>query len=341
MKSIDSEYIKEIRYEDVESLLKAVSYGGDLYEVFSEDFIFRGHFSEKYVLLPYALRAGVMDEFHPGLDYEDDKMMLATQLEISQVWGEYQLLQRFFDLCDLQTLTVPNSLRLRDSVVKKYDLRSLFSKEEWLPRELWEVAALAQHYGVPTRLLDWTYNVKTALYFSAIDYIKPYSILEQLNQPRYKLLTREEEVKYSEVWALDTKVIVSREATLPLKLIRPPYYGNPNLAAQEGVFTLWPISKPILNLKKGAKLDIAWTDKTPLDELLVKKLSELKADVRPYMYRISFPQDSAVEIYFYLQREGHTAAKLFPGYAGIARSIKETDRFRDIIEARKKTHRDV
>lgn len=329
MKSIDSKYISEVRYDDAKSLLRAFNYGGEMYETLSRDFLYRGHYSEKYLLLPYALRPGVMDTFHPEIDYEDERVFMATQLEISQVLSEYQLLQRFYNLCDKNVLRVPDCPRLRDSVIKSYDLVSFFGKEEWLPKDLWEIAALAQHYGIPTRLLDWTVNIKTALYFAIVDYIKPLSLEERLDRNKQLLLKRGVvEDEYCEIWALDTKVVVAKEGKLPLQLIRPPYHGNPNLAAQEGVFTLWPISKPRLLMKKDEKMDTTRLNQTPLDVLLVKKLEELKALERPYLYRIAFPQSATIELYQYLEREGHTAAKLFPGYGGVAKSIIEVDKFR-------------
>ena len=337
MKSIDSNYISVVRYDDAKSLLNAINYGGELYEALSKDFIYRGHYSEKYQLLPYALRPGVMDAFYLGMDYEDEKVFIATQLEISQVLGEYQLLQRFYNLCDKNVLRVPDCPRLRDSVIKNYDLVSFFGKEDWLPRDLWEIAALAQHYGIPTRLLDWTANIKTALYFAIIDYIKPPTTEALIERNRRFFLNRGKvEEEYCEIWALDTKVVVAKEGKLPLQLIRPPYHGNPNLAAQEGVFTLWPVSKPRLPMKKDEKLDTTWLNQTPLDVLLVKKLEELKSEEKPYLYRIAFPQSAAVELYQYLEREGHTAAKLFPGYGGVAQSIIEADKFRGKTVRREK-----
>ena len=119
-----------------------------------------------------------MDTFHPVVDYEDEKVLIATQLEISQVLGECQLLKRFYNLCDKNVLRVPDCPRLRDSVIKNYDLVSFFGKEDCLPKVLWEIAALAQHYGIPTRLLDWTANIKTALYFAIVDCVKPLSVEE-------------------------------------------------------------------------------------------------------------------------------------------------------------------
>lgn len=329
MKSIDSKYILEVCYNDAKSLLSAISYGGEMYNALSKDFIYRGHYTDKYLLLPFALRQGAMDVFHPGLDYNDIKFVIATQLEITQVLGEYQLLQRFYNLCDKNVLRVPDCPRLRESVIKNYDLAFLFDKEYWLPKDLWEIAALAQHYGIPTRLLDWTANIKTALYFAIVDYIKPLSSKERLGRTKQLMRNRGKvEGEYCEIWALDTKVIVAKEGKLPLQLIRPPYHGNPNLAAQEGVFTLWSVSKPQVLIKKGEKLDMTLLDRTPLDVLLVKKLEELKAEERPYMYRISFPQSAAIELYQFLEQEGHTAAKLFPGYGGVAQSIIEAVKFK-------------
>ena len=52
----DSPYIKTIHYDSADGFIEAISYQGELYNLFDKRFIFRGHSTDKYELLPSVLR---------------------------------------------------------------------------------------------------------------------------------------------------------------------------------------------------------------------------------------------------------------------------------------------
>lgn len=338
LKAQKSPYIKTLHYDNADDFIKAISYKGEFYELLDGRFIFRGHSTDEYELLPTALRKYLVFENEKTVEFSSEEqrkmyVYLATT-EYSPILEEYRLLQDFFNACDKNGLYVPHIESLRNSFYPRIDVDILLLENPWIPRRYWELAALAQHHGVKTRLLDWSYNINVALYFATTGvYYDPkekHDLMEALKVQRKEDYPPKHNM---ELWVLNTDVVMAKPAQVPLHIIQPRYYNNDNLCAQKGVLTCWESIYPAL-FKKNGKLDLgAMTDRRTLDVQIDSYLKDNNVPEKIYLYRITIPQDAAYDIYSHIEKMGYNASTLFPGYDGVAKYMKE---HREIIHKRGK-----
>ena len=264
--------------------------------------IYRGLASDDYMLIPSVLRKKIKYPYNVFFQHNTE-----NDFEYIQIRKEYRVLKLFFDYCDLNNLYVPIVRRIRDNLFNDFDFE--FDKiEEWISPDLYELAALAQHYGLPTRLMDWSYNILISLYFAVSERMK--AEVNERNQGNIV------------IWALDTEFVEYQGS--PIKLVRPLYCENPNLAAQKGLFTLWREMNPI-KTKFPLTIDTKRTNRQSLDALLEQYCIECDNDITQliHLYKIIIPANNIQLLYKHLKKNGIDACSIFPDYYGVERCIKE------------------
>ena len=174
--------------------------------------------------------------------------------------------------------------------------------------KIWSLKGLAQHYGIPTSLLDWTRQAYVAAFFAAESACKH-------NNPSGVLV----------VWAFYFPDMPHQDDFTSLKapvyLVTAPGATNINLKAQQGVFT-W--LNP--NYTKGeSSKDYPCLDRF-LEELEGKYDSNHEA-VGKWVHgcklqEFKLPVSEAKKLLFLLAKMDITPSSIYPGYQSIISDLQ-------------------
>lgn len=169
--------------------------------------------------------------------------------------------------------------------------------ESNLPSDRWEMLAVAQHFGLPTRLLDWTTNPHVALWF----------VVQRPPPPEQ----RRPGILWIHVPGSDDFVTESERQRSPLDISRPtpdlpivylPRFVTPRIRAQSGVFTIHQFNDRHQAFR-------------PVDRF---------GDHRECMTKVRVPVECFDWIRYELDLVGVNAGSLLPGLDGLARGIVDT-----------------
>lgn len=309
------------------------------------DFVFRGLSDETYELLPNSFR----DKTHKNLQQiarlsinKNHKYSKAMEiigfgnLGAQHASLEFHILRRFYRKANAHGLYVPRSKFMSHSMEKDFvslePLLRLYGYETWLERDLLEIASLAQHHGLPTRLIDWSYNPYTAAFFASNN------------------IKAKKDGKIS-LWMMNSTILanVFDSNFSDVKIYNPHYQWNDNARSQFGLFTCKSIAfnkettalhselfaKTIEGNKvpSDEKFKFLFSDYETFDESVSRLVSmyntlkkdEIKEDV---LIKITLPHSQVNSLNKSLRSINISEGSIFPGYTGIVNDLMNKNSIR-------------
>ncbi|WP_144155454.1 FRG domain-containing protein [Paraburkholderia sp. BCC1885] len=272
-------------YDSLDDFWNAISPIGEIFG--QQNFIYRGHRDSAWGLVPPVYRQDIIDKYKGSMPW-------GRPDHSGQIYFEYMLLQSFVHHCDLRGLPVPfDSMDFRNYFEFPKLLHNVdINPDAWRDPKLWPIMALAQHHGVPTRLLDWSSNSMVACYFAA-------------SRAVTELDT------YKEKITKDTRIAVfgftfsEHRPDTEYKYVKVPGSISVNIPAQSGSFIL------VNNSGFGN------------EDFSVGVSLETQLHYADKLIKLTLPVSLAGDLLMRCHKFGVSAASIFPGYDGVAKAVLE------------------
>lgn len=280
-------------YEDATEFLKALSVTSALWAPNPGLWIFRGHWDCSWRLLPSINRPSSVRQYRDvgdGADYFEPAYEVELELRSS-----------FAEVLNEAGLHVPNGDIFREGQARQYSPTH---------RRTLDLLAMAQHHGMPTRLLDWTPHGLYAAYFAAEGVVRATVTSGQM-----------------EVWGLRlpsdpaSRTIISAGQRGHVELVQVPRATSKNQHAQGGLFTIAEYPGVADDAPRRVQLEQR-VGPTSVDELAEGAILP-EGWLLPLMYRLRLPQALSGELLWRLSHVPVHGVNMFPGLDGVGRLMRE------------------
>ena len=253
--------------------------------------IYRGQQNSSWPLMPKSRRQG---EWPPPITLDPRDTWK------NRLIAEANTLFSFCRIADRHGLLVPNWTGLRGELMEfigEVRHSHLHAVEMWPPQAAAPALALAQRYGLPTCLLDFTGDPYVAAYLAAI------GCMEGSAAPMTGDLC---------VWIIeDFHLTVTRDSPMrDIHLVVPPASDNRTLQAQDGLLMWLPLTtSPVPDLEAVY--------------IQLEGFEHALAGPDANVTKLTLPKREAPSLFHKLIKLGYDASRLFPTFEGAARAVKE------------------